>query len=198
MSSYPVQKDLLNADPLLPWLDEHFLRSDPFAFEGSSFKKLALAISENFDVDPNGVFCIGSGAIGLSLNPAKASDTALKSFDKESDLDIAIISSFHFEEAWRNLRTASQPTVGRLSEDFKKDLAWQKKRFFDGAILTHKLLPYLSYSTQWTLARVRLEEYIAKLFDRNVDVNFWVYRDYWSVRNYVAEGAMKCKRKVQS
>lgn len=69
--AYPEQEDVVNADPLLEWIDGEFLRFDPFAFKDAGFRSVVSLISREYDVDPNGIYCIGSGAIGLSVNPKK-------------------------------------------------------------------------------------------------------------------------------
>ncbi|MDY0912916.1 hypothetical protein [Rathayibacter festucae] len=193
---YPNQAELLGADPLLPWIDKNFIRPDPYSFASADFRDFALHVSNELKVDPNGVFCIGSGAVGLSLNPEKVDNGDLKRFNDESDFDVAIVSELFFEQAWRDLRLATQPTVASVDSELRKNLGWQKKRFFDGAILAEQMLPWLSFGGEWTSSLVRLSEYVAVQFGREIDVNIWIFRDYWSVRNYVAESVIKCKAGV--
>lgn len=193
---YPSESDLLGADPLLPWIDEHFLRLDPFAFRAVGFRPFVQMAVEEFGVDANGIFLIGSGAVGLSLNPANIREGRLARFSSESDLDVALVSEVHFEAAWRDLRRAAQPTVAVASSNLTENLNWQRKKFFDGAIIANKLLPELSFGASWLTAGVRLSERVATLLNREVEVNYWIYRDYWSVRNYVAKGVVECRKKV--
>jgi hypothetical protein len=195
--NYPSESELLSADPLLQWIDEHFLRADPFAFKDSGFRAVISAVAAELDVEPNGIFCIGSGAIGLSLNPSKSNDSGrLKAFDKASDIDLAIISEVYFETAWRDIRRAAQPVLDEMDHVVRQHLDWQRKRFFDGAILTHKLLPALSFGPAWIASLVRISEMVAKQLEREVELNTWIYRDYWSLRNYVATGVIRCREKV--
>jgi hypothetical protein len=194
--TYPGAKDVLLAEPLLPWIDEHFIRPDPYAFDGRRFSKFVARTCEELGVDRNGVFCLGSGAIGLSLNPDNVVDGRLKEFDVGSDLDIAVVSELFFEQAWRDLRVATQPTAAEVDPELRSVIGWQKKRFFDGAILANVMLPWVSFGREWLTALVRLEEYVAIEFDREIDIHVWIYRDYWSVRNYVSESIIRCRRKV--
>ncbi|GAA2214156.1 hypothetical protein GCM10009850_096200 [Nonomuraea monospora] len=193
---YPSEEDILRCDAVLEWIDDHFLRGDPYAFKDvpDGFRSTAAVIALELDVDRNGIFCIGSGAIGLSLNPAKRSADGLKKYDSDSDIDIAVISEVYFETAWRDLRKASQPTVDYMDTIVKENIKWQKKRFFDGAILANKLLPALSFGSEWSPALVRIEEHVCRLLDREVTLGLWIYRDYWSLRNYVSDGMVKCRR----
>jgi hypothetical protein len=195
---YPTHDELLEAEPIPEWLDDHFLRADPFAFQDTGFRPVVRLVSAGLDVDANGIYCIGSGAVGLSLNPSNIIDESLKSFDAGSDIDLAVISEVYFERAWRDLRRATQPVLPEteIAEVVRENISWQKKRLFDGAILAHKLLPELSFGSSWLPATTRISERIATLLDREVTVNLWIYRDYWSLRNYVATGLVKCRRRI--
>jgi len=82
-SAYPAQTELLAAAPIFEWIDRNFLRHDPFAFAGIDFQEFAFLCSAEVDVDPNGVYCVGSGAVGLSLNPSKVANRALVGAEKE-------------------------------------------------------------------------------------------------------------------
>lgn len=195
---YPSQEDLVSAEDLLTWIDEVYLRSDPAAFEGASetFASIATLISRQLDVDRNGVFCIGSGAVGLSTNPKKVKSGRLKAFDDSSDIDIAVVSSYHFEQAWRDMLREVQPHLEQWPPLLVKNLNWQKKRLFDGAILSHVLLPVLSFGGNWQGALQRVAERVVIALDRNVEVNLWIYRDYWSLRNYISQGISRCLQRV--
>jgi hypothetical protein len=191
---YPPQSEMLSADPLLPWIDEHFLRNDPYAFKDVGFRSVRSLVSHELNVDANGIFCIGSGAVGLSVNPGKVIDGDLKTFNETSDIDLALISEVHFETAWRDLRRATQPTIEVIDERLTKALEWQRKRLFDGAIVATKVLPFLSFGAEWTTALIRVEEHVARLLQREVSLGYWIYRDYWSLRNYVATGVVKARK----
>jgi len=198
LSPYPKQSELLDEGLHSDWLDRHFLRSDPFAFKRTSFREFALRSSSQLNIDPNGIFCVGSGAVGLSLNPDKIDAQLLRRFDDASDLDIALISEVHFERAWRNLRELAYPAVvGEMEQTLVKAMGHQRSRFFDGAILANKLLPYLDFGQEWVSALTNIQESAAIHLSREVEVNCWIYRDYWSVRNYVAKGVLRCKEKLQ-
>jgi hypothetical protein len=193
---YPTQAEILANEPLDEWIDEHFLRFDPFAFQACGFRPIITVIARELRVDPNGVFCIGSGAVGLSLNPGKIQRKALKPFDATSDLDFAVVSEVHFEQAWRDLREATRPTLTAVDQQLRDNLTWLKKRFFDGAILAHVLLPYLSFGNSWISAIVKVQQDVALALDREVAIKTWIYRDYWSLRNYVAASIVTCRGRI--
>jgi hypothetical protein len=195
--SYPQQDEIVRSQEILKWIDERFLRPDPYAFQDADFRAVIRLISDSLEVDANGIYCVGSGAVGLSLDPDKISAGKLKVFDQGSDIDIAVISSSHFETAWRDLRVASQPTLEEKSDTLLQHLSLQRKRIFDGAILTDRLLSELSFGNHWVSSLVKVEEEVSKRLGRETDVHVWIYRDYWSVRNYVSGGIVKCQEKLK-
>jgi|SRR5579884_846990 len=96
------------------FLEEHVFDCVPHVFAGdrSAYVSWKRILGANIDVDPACLTVVGSAAVGCSLNPTKN----LKAFDSDSDVDVAVISSYHFTIAWRYLRLNS---VRRLSLDPK-------------------------------------------------------------------------------
>lgn len=120
----------------------------------------------------------------------------LKPFDEASDLDIALISSYYFETAWRDLREASQPTLDEIPGGLRSNLRYQKMKLFDGAIVATKMMPFLSFSKEWLGASIRVEQKLSIELGREVDVNIWLYKDYWSLRNYISGSVVKCRGEI--
>lgn len=179
---------------VLDWVDENFLRPDPFAFSEEFWRKFTLKCSRLLGVEANGVYCIGSGALGYSLSPGKMRGSEPKLFDEESDIDLAIISHRYFEDSWRHLRSISHPAQEALDKEFRENIKWQKKRLFDGAILVNHFVEYLPYGEVWLRGMSQLAQMVSVELGREVEIGLWIYRDYWSVRNYVAEGAVAVAR----
>lgn len=196
--AYPDEAELIKVADPPRWIDQHFLRQDPHVFAGKtpSFHDTACELANRLDVERNGIFCIGSGAIGLSINPANIENGHLAEFNVDSDLDIAIISSRHFELAWRELLIATQPHLKEVPKEVEENLGWQKKRLFDGAILVNKLLGALSFGPEWLAAIDVVSGQVGDALDRNIKTDFWIYRDYWSLRNYVGRGIVMCQTKL--
>ena len=71
-----------------------------FGDDRTGFIKWKRELGKRIDVDPACIAIVGSGATGFSMNPNKQ----FKPFDKQSDVDVAIISSLHFSIGWRYLR----------------------------------------------------------------------------------------------
>jgi hypothetical protein len=196
---YPTEDELLAASDPPKWIDRHFLRQDPYAFHATrvTFHETACELADSLDVERNGIFCIGSGAVGLSLNPGKIENGHLKRFDDRSDLDLAIISSRHFEIAWRELSRLTQPHLKEVPSGVQEHLAWQRKRLFDGAILSNKLLGSFSFGSEWIGAIDRIAGRLEDALDRSVRTEVWIYRDYWSLRNYLTGGIVACQNKLK-
>lgn len=133
-------------------------------------------LARGLDVDPLCIVVVGSGAVGFSLSPRE--DKRFRAFHDESDIDVAVISPFHFEEAWRNIRAMrgdASGVVKRLWRHHRSSLV------FDGTIATDQILPHLSFGAKWTsaLGRAALREPT-----RDRDVKARIYRDFESLRDY--------------
>ncbi len=75
----------------------------PWIFESKEqYLRWRDDLAEGVGVDGRDVILVGSAATGRSLNPGKR----FKAFHRGSDLDIAVVSSFHFDLAWRWFRNA--------------------------------------------------------------------------------------------
>ncbi|WP_431814040.1 hypothetical protein [Kocuria sp. cx-455] len=177
------------------WVDKKYLTRSPFAFMTRDFEQFRELTSDMLDIEYQNIWCTGSGALGFSLSPSKIANGKPKFFDTGSDLDIAIISTHYFDMAWKELREKSKSfeVENQLRNRFSKKMELQRKRLFDGAIQTDRMLPYLSFGEDWMKGLGKMKNQVAVTFNRSVDVKFWIYRDIWSVRYYVAEGAKKVK-----
>jgi hypothetical protein len=78
-------------------LEEHVFDCIPHVFSGDrgSYVAWKRALGSAIDVDPACLTVVGSAAIGCSLNPTKN----LKPFDVGSDVDVAVVSNYHFTVA---------------------------------------------------------------------------------------------------
>ena len=84
------------------FVSEHISDRLPFVFDNSwkDFREWTTQAATLLDVDSKNVTVVGSAACGVSLNPYKN----FKLFDGSSDVDVAVISTYHFDLAWRLLR----------------------------------------------------------------------------------------------
>lgn len=174
----------MSTDELRDWnphkfLEHKILEAIPFVFN-NNFNQFLLwksNLSHLIQVDSRAFVIVGSAAIGYSINPAKN----FKVFDKNSDIDVAIISQFHFDQAWRAIRTigtkyhAQTPLIQTALKDHRERLIYY------GTIATDKILSVLPFQKEWTKAKVKLSEFEPT---KEREINFRIYKDFESLRAY--------------
>jgi hypothetical protein len=153
--------------------------SVPHVFAGDrvSYVGWKRALGQALDVDPACLTIVGSAAVGCSLNPVQN----LKAFDLESDVDVAVISNYHFTVAWRYLRMNG---TRRLQVDARTRIAWDEhvnKYIYWGTIATDKLLGVLPFGLEWLKATGGMASIEPT---KGRDVNLRIYADYEALRAY--------------
>lgn len=154
----------------------------PFAFNGdlSSWINWKTTLAYGIEVDPHDIVLTGSAAVGFSLNPGKN----FKPYDDKSDLDCGIVSSYHFEAAWRYLRQRRSSWLS-LNRSTKTAIAsHQNNHVFSGTIATDKILALLPFGKTWQAALDSAGK--IKPVDGK-EVKLRIYKDYDSLRYYQAK-----------
>lgn len=148
------------------------------------------ALAADLEVDPYMLLVVGSAAIGFSLSPWKR----FTPFGQHSDIDVAVISMRHFDDAWRWLR-GLKPSQS-LSR-FERDMFTRHREslVFDGAIATDKLLRRLSFGPKWASALGRAGKREPTV-GRAVKVR--IYRDFESLREYHVANINELKLRLVS
>lgn len=104
---------------------------------GQEFEeKLRARVAENFGVDVDDVYLVGSAKLGFSPKPGQY----LKPFSDGSDIDIAIVSKDLFARIWHEV-----VEMARANEYF--DLNKFKHYHFQGWIRPDKMPPSAEYET---------------------------------------------------
>lgn len=139
------------------------------------YLKTKLLLAEKLQIDSCSIIFVGSSCAGFSLAPHKN----FKLFNEDSDVDIAVISHYHFDVAWRELRGidiyAQPPDVQASIRDHRERLIYY------GTIATDKILGLMPFGEQWLEAIGELQK--NDLFaDR--EIKFRLYRDHESLRAY--------------
>lgn len=134
-------------------------------------------LAKDLEVDPSALLITGSAAFGISLNPYKN----YRAFDESSDIDVAVISDYHFTEGWRTLRNMgprlhAQPQ--RTKESVKDHVS---RLIYWGTIATDRILPLLPYGRKWQDA---LSKAALRSPTEGRIINVRVYRDFDSLRAY--------------
>jgi len=134
-------------------------------------------LAAGLGVDASALLITGSAAFGVSLNPYKN----YKFFDEKSDIDVAVVSDYHFMEGWRTLRNIGAERH-RMSPKVKQSIDDHVKKYiYWGTIATDKILHLFPYGKKWieTLAEV---SNISPTIGRTINVR--VYKDLDSLRAY--------------
>jgi len=137
-------------------------------------------------VDPRAIAIVGSAAVGVSLSPRKN----LAPFHDGSDVDVAVISWFHFETAWDWLRKlgASYYTLPASAQVSVKE--HRERLVYWGTIATDKIVGHLPFASTWVRA---LGEVGKKTPPIPRSVNVRLYRDFEALRAYHVHGVGKLR-----
>ncbi len=165
--------------PAEDFLSAHMFDRIPHVFAGNrdAFLSWKKVLSHAIDVDPACISFVGSSALGVSLNPAKG----FKVFDNQSDIDVGVISHYHFTVAWRYLRTQGHR---RLAVDHKTRAAWDEhgtRLIYWGTIATDRLLGILPFGKKWLDALALMAQTNPTV---GREINLRIYSDYESLRAY--------------
>jgi hypothetical protein len=135
------------------------------------------SLANEIEVDPACLTIVGSAAVGFSLNPAKN----FRAFDSDSDIDVAVVSPYHFTIAWRYLRANSSR---RMHVDKRTQTAWDdhvKRYIYWGTIATDRLLGVLPFGLEWLQSQSRMSSMNPA---NGRTINMRIYNDFESLRAY--------------
>jgi hypothetical protein len=178
---------LLEKEPS-DFVSHYLFEPVPFAFQNDLplwiYWKTTLA--NRLDVDPYDIVLTGSAAVGYSLNPNKA----YAAFGPHSDIDCGIVSSHHFELAWRYLRQM-RPSWLSLAPAAKRAIATHRKNYvFVGTIASDNILALLPFGSVWQSALDQMTK-IPPTEGREIKLR--IYKDYDSLRQYQASGVERLR-----
>lgn len=183
-----VIADLKRLSPLR-FVSDRVLEPVPHIFAGdsSAYMEWRHLIADALGVDPRAVAMVGSAAVGVSLDPQKN----LAPFHDGSDVDVAVISTHHFEAAWAWLRGLGAE-VHSLPAAAKRSVNDHRTRLvFRATIATDKLIEHMPLGRLWVPALARIGQQMP-LMPRTVNVR--LYRDFEALRAYHVEGAKQLRQ----
>jgi hypothetical protein len=137
-------------------------------------------------VDSKSIVLVGSAAVGVSLNPAKN----FRNFDVNSDIDIAIISTYYFDIAWHYLRNMGTKIYTLRPREKYSVIDHRTRLIFYGTIATDSILQLLPFAINWVNAIDHMKK-ISPTIGR--EINFRIYRDFESLRMYQSDNIDKIK-----
>lgn len=146
-----------------------------------------LELADLLHVDAHSLVVIGSGCVGYSLNPHKNFHV----FDENSDVDVAVVSSYHFEMAWRFLRDVGA-RIHALPRNAQNAITAHREEYlFWGTIATDKLLPFIEpFGPTWVKS---LANHGRKPPVDGRDLKVRLYRDSYSLVGYHVNGVRKLR-----
>ena len=183
---------VLSSDPRA-FVSEHLLEKTPFAFagDGVAWSKYRLLLADKLDVDPQEVVLMGSAGLGFSLNPKKG----LAAFHSGSDFDFGVVSSYHFDLAWRYLRQSRVRWLS-LPGEVKRAIRQHRQNYvFTGTIAANWFLAILPFGKLWQAALDEMGDTDPSL-GREISVR--IYKDFDSLRFYQAENIRKLRDRLIS
>lgn len=182
MNREELIESLRTQNPSL-FVETHLFDRIPAIFGNnrSTFIAWKRVLGHKLEVDPACITVVGSAATGTSLNPTKN----FKPFDGESDIDLAVISPYHFTVGWRYLRMNG---IRRLRVDARTRIAWDehvKRYIYWGTLATDRLLGVLPFGQEWLAASNDMAQVDPTL---GRALKFRIYADFDSLRAYHVQG----------
>lgn len=177
--------------PPSEFVEEQLFDRTPFAFSNDrrAFVEWKRALGRKIDVDPACITIVGSAATGISLNPYKS----FKAFEAGSDIDVGIVSTLHFDIAWRYLRMNGSR---RYRVDARTRNSWDEhasKYVYWGTIATDRLLGILPFGLSWMKAASEVAQ-LKPTAGRSI--NMRIYHDFDSLRSYHTQGVKSLRESL--
>lgn len=166
----------------------------PHAFESKEqYLAWRHALADGLEVDARDILVVGSAATGRSLNPRKQ----FKPYRMGSDIDIAVISSRHFDIAWAWFRRTNPVIIG-LDTDRKRLFERHREDYiYHGMIAANYFLSYLPFGSQWMRELQRSEGFLP-LGLRGQQQTVRIYKDSESLRHSQISGLSSYKRYLEA
>jgi len=175
----------------MDFISKYMFDRCPHVFDNNreNFVSWKNELANNIEVDPASLTLIGSSSVGISLNPYKN----YKLFDEKSDIDVAVISPYHFQTAWRYFRNNGS---FRFKLSGKQRASWDEHvsgKIFWGTIATDSLLPIMPFGAKWiaALSQASLSPLVGSR-----QVNIRLYNDYESLRSYQVSGTKRLQTQL--
>lgn len=163
----------------------------PFIFNNDfeSYITWKDKLSKKINVDSKAIVFTGSASVGFSLNP----DKNLKAFDTNSDVDVAIISSYYFDISWHFLRNIGTKRYSYTPKEKNAIEEHRKRLIYWGTIATDKIIQILPFGQLWISA---LDDMAKQSPTENREINFRIYRDFESLKAYQIRSLKGIKEKL--
>lgn len=176
--------DIRNLSPI-DIVRKHIISGDCYILTSEKYFDLRSEVAEHFNIHPNEVLVVGSGKLGFSIAPKKR----YTPFGNESDIDVAIVSSYLFDQMWQ------------AAYKYSKDMgAWDTKIIFEGYLFQGWIRPdkfppsrQFNISAEWW-------EFFRVLTNRNKYGDYGIkcalYKSWYFLEQYQEICARECKEQL--
>lgn len=173
------------------FVSRYFFENVPFLFNDDidGWIKWKTKLGNLIEVDPRNIVLTGSAAIGYSLNPHKN----FRRFSNKSDIDCGVVSSYHFDLAWRYLRQQRVEWLTQPARVREAISIHRQNYIFEGTIATDKMLALLPFGRTWSSALQSMSKEQPTI---GRDIKLRVYKDFEALRNYQMKGLRDAKAKL--
>jgi hypothetical protein len=145
-----------------------------------------MNLASRLKVDTASVLLVGTSCVGVSLNPYKN----YKLFDDSSDVDVAVVSDYHFNEAWRALRNLGSRRYSLQPREQQSVDDHVKKYIYWGTIAADYILPLFPFGRVWERALSEMAN-ISPTKGRSLKAR--IYKDFESLRGYHVNNLRKLR-----
>jgi hypothetical protein len=187
-----ILTELQQSNDLDALLSQRIIEGVPQLFNGDADLYLSWRadLAGRLGVDPHVLKLVGGACLGASLNPNKG----FKTFDPDSDVDVAVISARYFDEAWYYLRMMPVKRFYSLTPRAQTAVKEHRTRYvYWGAIATDRILPYLPFGPTWFTALNQMAQR-EPTFGRAINIR--LYRDIESLRLYQLRSFKDARRRL--
>ncbi len=182
--------DIIN-QPISYTTSKWIIEGVPFLFgtDFDSYINWKQRLSNLIGVDSKAIVFTGSASVGFSLNP----DKNLEEFSQESDIDVAIISSYYFDVSWFFLRNLGTRIYSFTQKEKNAIDDHRKRLIYWGTIATDKIIQILPFGKEW----IKSIEEMAKINPtEGRQINFRIYKDFEALKAYHSTSLKHIKDKL--
>ncbi|NJM05467.1 hypothetical protein HC891_03525 [Candidatus Gracilibacteria bacterium] len=136
-----------------------------------------FALAKKLGIDCASILIVGSSCTGISFNPYKN----YKPFDNTSDIDVAIVSDYYFNEAWRALRNLGSRRHSLPPREKQSIEDHVQRHIYWGTIASEHILPLFPFGSKWQRALSEMSSVIPTM---GRQIKLRIYKDFESLRSY--------------
>lgn len=169
-------KEIISSSSISETVNSYILANSPICFGGKDniVYELRKMLSNHFEVHLKNIEIVGSGKLGISLNPSPKRYG--KKFNKDSDIDLVVVSNELFDIAWHELIRKEDKLFG---EEEKISSCYEDIPM--GIISPNKLPIQMEFSKKWWGI---FESLSSNTKFENRKIRGRLFKDWWFVEKY--------------